>query len=183
VTIRTNVPEATEVLLSNDGGFVGANWQPYQSELTWTLSDLGQQVATLSVHVRFRNNAVAPDTLLCGGTLLDYIIYDPVPPSVQSVSFEPGASAADATAANFYGILTLVATDQNEGSGVAEMQVSHTPDFKIATWQPFVNSGPLAALVGDEIYVRVRDGVGNISEPVGISLSRPFAIYLPVVVK
>ncbi len=182
VTIRTNIPEANQVLLANDGGFVDEAWQPYQSELSWALSDVGQQVVTLSVHARFRN-AAAPDNLLCGGTLLDDIIYDPVPPSVQIVSFIPSVTAADGSATNVYGILTLMATDQPDGSGVAEMQISHTLDFTTASWQPFVNSGPLAALAGDEIYVRVRDSVGNISEPASLSLRLPFEIYLPVVVK
>lgn len=180
ITIRANIPEATEVLLSNDGGFTGATWQPYQPELTWTLSDVGQQIATLSIYARFRS---AAGDLLCSTTLLDDIIYDPVPPSVQIVSFVPSVAAADTAAENFYGTLTLAATDQNDGSGVAEMQLSHTLDFKAATWQPFVSSGPLAALAGDKIYVRVRDGVGNVSEPASLSLRLPFAIYLPVVVK
>ncbi len=60
--------------------------------------------------------------------------------------------------------------------------LAHRPDGN-EEWVAMEVSGPLAALAGDKIYVRVRDGVGNVSEPAGLSLRLPFAIYLPVVVK
>ena len=180
VTIRANVPEADKVLLSNDGGFEQTTWQPYQAELTWTLSDPGQKIATLLIHARFRT---ASGQLLCSGTLFDDIVYDPLPPTVQIVSFEPDVTATNATAQNASGILKVTATDQNNGSGVAEMQISHTPDFNTNIWQPFADSAQLAILEGDDIYVRVRDAVGNVSEPAILSLRRPFEIYLPMVTK
>ncbi len=180
VTLRVNIPEASEVFLSNDGGFGSATWQPYQPELTWTLSDIGQQIATLSVYARFRDSEGA---LLCNGTLVDDIVYDPVPPTIQNIFFVPGVAAAEASGPNFFGTLTLSATDQQGGSGVVDMQISQEADFKTATWQPFVNSNPFVALAGDEIYIRVRDGVGNISEPATLSLTSPFALYLPIVTK
>ena len=90
VELRTNVAGATEILLSNDGGFVNTTWQPYTTHISWTLSDPGQRISTLLVYARFRN---ANGPLCNGSTLIDDIIYDSLVPQV-TMSQEARAARA-----------------------------------------------------------------------------------------
>jgi PA14 domain. len=133
VQLRFNVPGATQMMLSNDGGFAGASWQPYQSTVNWTLSDPGNRIATLVIYSRFRD---ASGKELCGGNLIDDIVYDPLPPTlnVRVVQLGTQALQTESTLAANTLTLQLVALDQQGGSGVADMQISTDKTFANAAW-------------------------------------------------
>lgn len=152
-----------QILLSNDGGLAGGAWQPYSNPVTWTLEDPGQRIATVLVYARARDALATP---LCGGaSLIDDIIYDPLPPTLSLTQGESDAQ-----------IVRVVAADQPGGSGVVAMQVSTVDQFDDREWMPVTDSVRLAA-IGDTVYVRARDGAGNTSAVVSYKF-----LALPTVV-
>ncbi|MFN8490040.1 MAG: fibronectin type III domain-containing protein [Caldilineaceae bacterium] len=166
VTVQANVPNAVQMQLSNDGGFAGATWQNYQTLTSWTLPDIGQRIATLLVHARFRD---ANNNVLCNGlAAIDEIIFDVQAPKLTAVS-----SAA--------GQLHIQAEDQPGGSGVAEMEISTHSDFADADWQPWQAELTLDEALGTTLYVRVRDGAGNESQTVQTTVAS--TLYLPAVMR
>ncbi len=187
VELKANIPNAAYVQMSNDGGFRGATWQPYQPSIDWTLNDPGSRIATLVIYARFRDASGNP---LCGGTLIDDIIYDPLAPTtsatITSVAAPTGASSAQQASSTIV-TLSITASDQDGGSGVAEMQVSTDSSFAGAHWQPYSMSYQLTAQADDKVYVRVRDSVGNTS-PVATaagpgSRNAQHRVYVPQVVR
>jgi hypothetical protein len=183
IQLRFNVPGATQMMLSNDGGFAGATWQPYQSTVNWTLSDPGNRIATLVVYSRFRD---ASGSQLCGSSLSDDIVYDALPPTVRVTIVELGTQdlqSSQAIAATTKVTIQLIATDQEDGSGVASMQVSTDKSFTGATWKPFSELNQLTIQPGETIYVRVRDTAGNVSNTVTATASSGNMVYLPAVKK
>ena len=178
VVVRTNVPDAAQMMLSNDGSFAGASWQPYQANSLWQLSDPGQRITTLIVYARFRDTGGAE---LCNGTQSDDIIYDPLAPEVRSAIFVPRAVNAAGVAAS--GTLHLSAVDQVGGSGVNEVQVSEDAGFAGAVWQPYSTSVNVGGDVAGSVYVRVRDTAGNVSGSVRATMQGANRVYLPLVRK
>jgi hypothetical protein len=186
VQVVANVPGATEMQLSNDGGFGETTWQPYQPSVAWELRDPRYRIATLVVYARFRD---ADGYRLCGGAnLSDDIIIDPLPPTVAVAIADVGrtAAAGDAASQPSRSIrLRITATDQDNGSGVEQMQISTEPTFSGASWQPYSATTETSANPGETIYVRVNDGVGNVSEPAQVVVPAPGdlqpQLYLPLV--
>jgi hypothetical protein len=163
VTVRTNVNTAQQLMLSNDGGFLGATWQSYQTSTAWTLENVGTRIATMVVYARARLGINQP---LCSDLAIsDDIIYDPLAPTLSLA--RPNGSQ-----------LNINAQDQADGSGVTAMQVSGRPDFADVNWQAYAASVPLPDHAN--IYVRVRDAAGNVSNVIRVGGVR---VHLPVVLR
>jgi len=179
IHVQAKVQNAVWMSISNDGGFSDATWQPYRPNVSWTVRDPGERIATLLVYTRFQD---AQGHLLCGGsTLIDDIIYDPLSPTchISLIGAEQsGAGQAPAATDLTTTQLHIQADDQSGGSGVAEMQLGFDPTLQDAAWQPFQPTIEVPARSGQLIYMRVRDQVGNLS---AISSVRfPYAVYLPL---
>ena len=185
IQVKVNVPDATQMMISHDAGFAGATWQPYQTLLDWTLPDTAGRIATLLVYIRFSD---ANNTLLCGSQISDDIVYDPVPPTVTVVLDGSALAAQQEGVQNEsrFGI-SVVASDQENGSGVEQMQISLDETFSDATWQPFSPTVLVNAEPGRSIYVRVQDGSGNISSTASVTTQTPadFAteLFIPRVLR
>ena len=163
-TIFSSIPEAEEILISNDAGFIGADWQPYQSASLWEISNPGDRIVTLNVYARVHT---ANHSALCSGlSLSDDIIYDHLPPIV-TFDFAATVSAINGIiqGAEVSPIsIKVTSTDQVGGSGVAEMQVSNSATFTGARWVTYSPTAVIQASPSDIIYVRTRDRVGNVSQ-------------------
>ncbi len=178
VTVFSNTEGAREILLANDAGFTGAQWQPYSTAQNWTLSDPGQRIVTLLTYVRLRD---ANRGVLCSGlTLSDDIIYDPLPPEV-TVAADNVLAAADQQGPLATIPITILAHDQQGGSGVAEMQIVKTPSFQYAPWQPYQSNIRISATGSTTVYVRVRDGAGNLSATASVSVIGQERLLLPFI--
>jgi hypothetical protein len=164
VTVYSNHAQASQMQLSNDGAMAGAPWQTYQAAMPWVLQDIGARIATLVVYARFRN--ASGNTLCSGLSVSDDIIYDPLAPKLMHVSVQGSQ-------------LSVGADDQPGGSGVDMVQASDSSDFGNAPWQPIEQSLSLPNTAGT-IYVRVRDGAGNVSNVMTLTNWRA---YLPVVLR
>lgn len=76
VSLNLCAPAAQEMIVSNDGSFSGATWEPFKTSKAWTLTTLGQNVVARLVQARFKDEA--------GNSYhyaVDDIIYDPTAPS------------------------------------------------------------------------------------------------------
>ena len=76
VTLSICAPRAVEMMLSNDGGFPGATWEPYAETKAWTITTYGQYVLPRFVYAAFKDRDGTVH-----GVYFDDIIYDPNPPS------------------------------------------------------------------------------------------------------
>lgn len=85
-------------------------------------------------------------------TLSDDIIYDPLPPNFTITQIRGGTVT-----------LAIFATDQQNGSGVGDMQISKNSTFLGSVSQPFAPTAQIIAEPGISLYVRVRYRVGNIA--------------------
>jgi hypothetical protein len=150
VTLSLCAPNATEMMVSNDGGFGGATWEPYARSKAWTLTSHSDYVVPRFVYAAFRD---ARGQIYA--TFLDDIILDPVPPTarVRVGSSLPlwqdvlaAAEAGPASGAAFLGQRSAYLRSVNG-------QVLAAPIPLLAT-----NADGAVAL-----YLSARDNVGNVS--------------------
>jgi len=181
VQVFSDTANAAQMLLANDAGFTGAPWRGYHSAVGWTINDPGDRIVTLLVYARLRDVANTP---LCSGlTLSDDIFYDPLPPTVSASVQASLRSSEQQDGTNNTVTVLLSAADQVGGSGVTEMQVSTDSSYSGVRWQPFRTSLQVAALSGQTIHVRVRDGVGNVSDTAVISVGEQSSLFLPMLTR
>jgi hypothetical protein len=166
VTLRLelfHVDPAEQLLvrISNDGRFPSTlAWAPYTERIQHQMNDPGQKVVTMIVYAQFMNG-----NRRCG-TVQDDIVYDGVPSTITSAQLRNGT-------------LYVTADDQPNGSGVAQIQVSPQKEFSMDAWQPFTETLPINEALGKRLYLGVRDGVGNVSEPLLIQ----DGVYLPLIIR
>jgi hypothetical protein len=164
-----NVQNAAQMIISSDAGFNNVTFQPYQEQFAWTLSDTGNRIATLLTYVRFLDSA---GQMICGSQIGDDIIYDPQPPTLV-VTLAEGSfvtSGHEGMPNSNTVILSIQASDQENGSGVAMMQISQEENFGDPIWQPYSAEMTVSALPGETLYVRVKDGSGNISPTASVTI-------------
>ncbi|MBN2394245.1 MAG: C39 family peptidase [Anaerolineae bacterium] len=180
VTLNMCGPDPAQVMVSNDGGFGGATWQPYTEALSWTLTTYGNTIIPRFVYARYKDSQG-----YIYGNFMDDIIYDPTAPLVVA-AFDPLELPADGVTLQTRGAYILqqaarpayvVNTAQTElflsasddSSGLAAMQVSTRADFADAAWEPFAAVVPVSFTEDGThtLYVRTRDEAGNISTAFG----------------
>ncbi|MCZ7572731.1 MAG: hypothetical protein M5U01_29595 [Ardenticatenaceae bacterium] len=177
VTLSICAPRAVEMMVSNDGGFAGAQWEPYAERKAWTITSYGQYVLPRFVYAAFKD---ADGTV--HGTYFDDIILDPNPPGGalavgDSVPVPAAlqAAGADGSALQVAGLrphvsrlgntvlpqpvallstqadgsVDLYVSAQDDNSGVAEMQISAGGAFTDTTWEPYSALKPWTPQGGD----------------------------------
>jgi hypothetical protein len=158
------------MLVSNDAGFGGSIWQPYQANFDWALRDMDGRIATLVVYAHFRDSSGAD---LCGGgQVSDDIILDQLPPTVSVSLAEIAVAAADGSGSPAASQVTLdiIADDQENGSGVERMQINLDGDPNDVTWQPYQSTVIVPAMPSQTVFVRTQDMTGNISEMASVTI-------------
>ncbi|MBK8046505.1 MAG: hypothetical protein IPK16_04840 [Anaerolineales bacterium] len=75
VALRLCAPRATQMMVSNDGGFANAQWEPFTPTKSWQLSTYGAYIMPRYVYVAFKDAAG-----FVYGPIFDDIIFDPAPP-------------------------------------------------------------------------------------------------------
>lgn len=169
-------PDPEEMMLSNDGGFGGATWQPYTTAISWTLTTYGDTVLPRFVYGRYKDTVGS-----IYGNFVDDIIYDPNAPTgmaafdpsdLQDITLQQDATARFMALGRPRTLRTLNTTEtelylsaSDDSSGLSAIQISRSSDFSDATWQPFTAIVPVT-FTGDgthTVYVRTRDEAGNVS--------------------
>jgi hypothetical protein len=156
VELTVKAPDgATEVRVSNDGGFLAATTKlPNTSgRYTWRLDSSGPERLPKTVYVRFAGpGGVSPVTFS------DDIILDQTPPQISQASLSGGGAAAVAVASRTSRYSLRMRASDNV-SGVAWMQLA-VNKRKPAKPRPFRRRLDFRAAVAPR-YVRVRDKAGN----------------------
>jgi hypothetical protein len=131
-----------------------------------------------TVYVKFRDSANAPY-----GPIHDDIIYDPVAPQVTEVEIITDTVGLQAMAGQ--DVLIRV-TSSDDNAGTSEVHVSHKGTFE--TYADFEITGsttdiPWTLQPSGEVYVRVVDRAGNVSEAVGAQGTPNYPVFLPLVLR
>jgi len=182
----------TQVRFSNDKGFgAGGNttaWlavnaaDPTYGGWVLDVEDIHRRYAC-KVYAQFRDGSGQTY-----GPFEDRITYDPDKPSKPEIKvLKPSAAgvlAAGSPAADAGVILQVTASDDN--SGVYKVQVSHEAGF--GTYSDFDFVGPTTDIdwtlqASGEVYVRVVDRAGNVSETTAEQVALDYNVYLPLVLR
>ena len=161
---------ATEVLISNDGGFAapiatGSCVGPTTCETAispggiygWTMQPAADERLPKTVYVRFANSIATSAT-----TFTDDIILDTIPPVIASASVAPSGSSLDkslaitAAAGHRYS-LRVGASDNASDVGHLQTATDTTRPSNPIAYQTHVTISASAP----PSYVRVMDGAGN----------------------
>jgi sugar lactone lactonase YvrE len=157
-------PQTVEMQISNDGGFLGAAWEPYSAHKDWEITRYRNQEITRLVYVRFRDAEGSVSSLY-----LDDIILD------------TNAPHGHVSLAKQAGLLELTATD--DLSGIAGMRISALPNFGDASWEPFSAQHEWDFKRSPTAYVEFRDAAGNLSPSYAVSQSGNATIFVPLVAR
>jgi hypothetical protein len=189
LTIPAQVGTA-ETQVSNDGGFAGAQWEPYSLYKDWQIISYGNYVIPRTVYVRFRNTVGSTS-----GGFSDDIILDVTPPTGSVIITDASAAIGEASSASpskavsdlsvqatnlqFKIYLPLVfqqyskymlvkailnATDDVSGVGYV-MFSNNDANFTNAVWDIYATEKnwqvPSTGIT--TVYVKFRDNAGNVS--------------------
>ncbi len=151
-----------EMQVSNDGGFLGVAWEPYQAHKAWQITRYRNKEITRLVYVRFRtvDGTVSP-------LYLDDIILDTDALHGHGVVADQGTR------------LDLTATD--DLSGIDSMRVSTQPDFGDTIWEPFSTQRAWDFHTHPTAYVQFRDAASNLSPRYAVPAAG--AVILPLILR
>ena len=185
VTLSLCAPYAVEMMVSAQMDFAGAVWEPFVFSKSWVISTAGSTVEPRFVYVQFRD---VNGKLHAG--YFDDILYDPNQPNgslllSDDINAQPpladaqfnsmsanqsrgAATGSEPTALQAApdGSVTLYVDGFDDNSGLVEMQISATPAFIDAVWQPFSPAISYVPGGGDgprTVYARFQDEAGNLS--------------------
>ena len=181
VTLNLTAPAGTtEMMVSNDGGFSGANWEGFAAQKNWTITSYGSYIIPRTVYVRFKTNGQT------SATYQDDIVLDVTAPTGSVKVVDASSSAAmsqrgalGAQEARMVVYLPLMGRAAHPGmktvrlslsasddiSGVDGVLVANEASFYGAQWQAYAESLPwwVPPSGSTTVYVRFRDRAGNIS--------------------
>lgn len=150
VNLNLCAPNVNEMMVSNDGGFAGAVWEPYARSKAWTLTSHSNYVLPRFVYVAFRD---AKGQIYA--TYLDDIILDPTPPDGK---VRIGSSLP------LDEMVLLSARAAREGSSIFQAQgVTYLWNVEGRLLDEPL---PILAASADgsiDLYLSARDQVGNVT--------------------
>ncbi|MEA2495945.1 MAG: hypothetical protein QOJ29_3856 [Thermoleophilaceae bacterium] len=152
VQVSTFFPASTtNMLFSNDGGFLKAQAFPPKEITPWKLDSSGPERLPKTIYVRFLNGPIVSETFT------DDIILDETPPKVLSASLvTPLTSTANAARAKAV-VIKLKATDNVSGVAAAQVAANKKRPGKFVKYKKRLK----VKVSGRKLFVRVRDRAGN----------------------
>ncbi|MFN8524629.1 MAG: choice-of-anchor Q domain-containing protein [Chloroflexota bacterium] len=184
VNLRLGAPAMTaQMMLSNDGGFAGAMWEPFTTTKAWVTQAYPGHAVAMTVYARFKdvNGAI-------GATVQDNIVVDKVAPTGSvTVTQQSAASAPGETRHQTRFTISATVFDDVTPAFQMQMQVATNAAMTGSAWQPFsptisyvAGSGTTPGRAVERLYVRFRDQAGNVSPiyvwPDGATLGGPQVI-------
>jgi hypothetical protein len=146
-------PGTTQVLLSNDGGFLAPTAFAPAPEVDWHLDSSGPERLPKTVYVRFLNGTI---TLV---TLTDDIILDERPPLVSQAALAKAASRAATAAKLKTWKLNVKATDSNSGVAGVQVTANKRRPGRLLTYKRKLK----VKLATRPRFLRAKDKAGNFS--------------------
>ncbi len=148
---------ATDMRVSNDGGFKGADSRGYKTTIDWKLRSSGPERLPKSVYVQYSNEDQT------SGSYSDDIILDETAPVISVL--EAGSASASSLRSPLAfpsgGGVRVKIRASDKTSGIARMQITGSR-LKPGKWVKFRKSS-LVRTAKAKIFVRVRDRAGNAS--------------------
>lgn len=157
----------SEMQLSADPTFTGADWQPFSPVASYAP---GGEDGVKTVYARFQDEAGNLSSI----TAINFI-YDTQPP-VGYIFADPAVLPGDAVTTTLYlgdysalveGDGETLPTDPGFDGGAVEMRLGSDPALTDACWQPLADSVIVAvdpAQPEGTFYAQYRDAAGNVSE-------------------
>jgi hypothetical protein len=158
ITVGLSAPAGSTVQISEEPFFGNASWLPAIPTAQWRFNQTDGQ---RTLYIRFRDSAGLESPPLTRTLLLDRVA-----PTGRILLRDNPAPELEIQA-------------QDALSGVAEMQL--ISGSGAGEWRAYQSSLPLtlAPASADQIQIRLRDGAGNVSQPLSVSNS----VYLPLIVR
>ncbi|MCS6967453.1 MAG: hypothetical protein RMJ44_03420 [Cytophagales bacterium] len=140
---------ATEMMISNNSTFVGAKWQPYATNIEWTLEG---EDGLKNVVAKFRDQAGNESDVVA-----DNIILDRKPPFDCSITINRGDSVTNDP--------DKVVVLKLKAKQASLMIIANTPDFAGERWRGYSEANITWALSGGDglktVYAKFKDEAGN----------------------
>jgi hypothetical protein len=158
ITVGLSAPAGSMVQISEEPFFGNASWLPAIPTAQWRFNQTDGQ---RTLYIRFRDSAGLESPPLTRTLLLDRVA-----PTGRILLRDNPAPELEIQA-------------QDALSGVAEMQI--ISGSGVGEWRAYQSSLPLtlAPASADQIQIRLRDGAGNVSQPLSVSNS----VYLPLIIR
>jgi hypothetical protein len=158
ITVGLSAPAGSMVQISEEPFFGNASWLPAIPTAQWRFNQTDGQ---RTLYIRFRDSAGLESPPLTRTLLLDRVA-----PTGRILLRDNPAPELEIQA-------------QDALSGVADMQI--ISGSGAGEWRAYQSSLPLtlAPASADQIQIRLRDGAGNVSQPLSVSNS----VYLPLIVR
>ncbi|MEA2492535.1 MAG: hypothetical protein QOJ29_446 [Thermoleophilaceae bacterium] len=154
VTVSVSAPASvTQLLVSNDGGFLKAATFAPAKTVKWHLDSSGPERLPKTVYVRFASGPITSPNYT------DDIILDERPPLVQQAAVAPAAAAAVNAARLRSWKLKVKATDSNSGVGFVQVTVNKTKPGKLLKYKRKLSVKSATR----PRFLRARDHAGNFS--------------------
>jgi len=175
-------PPIEKMQISNDGGFgSGTGWiDVSDSYSAWVLDTYGDLRLPRTVYALFRDEEGKQY-----GPLQDDIIYDPDPPQLAGVEIITQTTTQSVRSVEGEEVIVRV-TASDDNSGLARVQISHSEDFGGSS-EFGVTGGttdiPWTLQPSGEVYVRVVDRAGNVSESESQQGPSRYEVFLPALLR
>ncbi len=154
VKVRVRWPRfASDLWLSNDGGFDPFVQRPVEETIAWRLRSSGPERLPRTIYVRFLGGDSGPETYQ------DDIILDQTAPQLESAILEEESDAVTSMARRSGNSTKLRLVARDRVSGIGKMQIT-TRRAKPGKWKRF-RKRVLLASTNRPVFVRVRDRAGN----------------------
>lgn len=187
ITLTLTAPSGTtEMIISNDGSFSGATWEPFVTQKPWAITEYGDYVIPRVVYAKFKTygqisgvyqDDIILDTIAPTGTveITDTIgsmintgfsnpvtILSTVTDTLTNTIYLPITVKSPRLGFSLVG-LALSATD--DLSGVSEMLISNDMLFTDAQWETYATRKDwwVTETGTTIVYVKFRDRAGNMS--------------------
>lgn len=148
ITATDNESGLTEMMISNNSNFNGANWESFSQSKVWNLNS---SPGTKTVYVKFRDYACNESPIYNDNIILD----TQAPTGTVLINGGDGLTHSNLVT------LTFSATDN---VGVNSMIISNNANFSGANWENYATpkAWNLTAIDGEKtVFVKFKDGVGN----------------------
>ena len=194
LTLPAN-PHTAQMMVSNDGGFAGAQWEPYATHKEWQITQYGAYVIPRTVYAKYKDTAG-----VISSVYQDDIILDVTAPS-SSITNLSRIGASSAARVNALSSSTVPVAVEWEGSddvsGVKWYDIQYKQgsagtwtDWLTRTTQTFATFN---ATSGYTYYFqsRAEDHAGNWEDypggdgdaHIGVPGAGQYRLYLPIVMK